>query len=531
MATQASDSIKQRSRTTTADELAVVAQRAQAFTNASGAAIAIGNSEELVCRARSGSSAPDVGTAMRVEGSFTGLCIQTGKELRCDDAETDTRVDTAALRSLGIRSLVVTPIKDEGKVIGVLAVFAPTPHAFTITHVAVLKTMADQIANLLQKERRSGVSDTPAVGAAGLRSAREESHVEAPVHAPKPAAPTPLPPVVIKPAGGSSAAVATAPARINGSGAPAVETLRPVAVATEIAPVPFPKREEKRESRKFEPKAETAPAPASRNSFAMLDAVAGEPERAKSGKLFLIGGIAVLIAAAVVTWKLVASHKASSSASQQPAQQTQPAPAPQPASTGAPASTTASSAPATTPATTTVATSNPKPTTPEKPESRKTESQKNDKQNKSTPAPATVELASAPSKISSSAPADQSADVAPSLSVGSSASPSLTSLAKPVGNSVPSVLTQSELVNAKSIRAVPAVYPEIAKARRISGTVVVRVLVSKEGKVTNPRFVSGPMVFRDAAFDAVKQWLFKPATLDGKPIEQETEITVKFNPS
>src|SRR5215472_8490168 len=209
MATQASDSIKQKSRLTTADELTVIVQRAQAFTNASGAAIAIGNSEEIVCRARSGSSAPDVGTSLRVEGSFTGICIQTGRELRCDDAETDTRVDTTAIRALGIRSMVVTPIKDEGKVVGVLAVFAPTPHAFTITHVAVLKTMADQISALLQKERHP----------------REEGHrIEAPlppapVAAPKPVAAAPVTPpaVVIKPA--------PAPLRAP---APAVSKVEPV---------------------------------------------------------------------------------------------------------------------------------------------------------------------------------------------------------------------------------------------------------------------------------------------------------------
>ena len=102
MATQPSDSAKQRSRSSPGDELAVIAQRAQAFTNASGAAIALseGIEDEIVCRARSGSSAPDIGASLRVEGSFTGLCIQTGKELRCDDAETDTRVDTAAIRAL-----------------------------------------------------------------------------------------------------------------------------------------------------------------------------------------------------------------------------------------------------------------------------------------------------------------------------------------------------------------------------------------------------------------------------------------------
>src|SRR5258708_11847906 len=158
MATQASDtSNKQRSRGASPDELAVVAQRAQAFTNASGVAIALseGNADEIVCRARSGSAAPEVGTALRVEGSFTGLCISSGKELRCDDCETDTPVDTAAIRALGIRSIVVTPLKEENPVIGGLAGFAPNPHPFTINHVALLKTMADQIAALLQRERPS----------------------------------------------------------------------------------------------------------------------------------------------------------------------------------------------------------------------------------------------------------------------------------------------------------------------------------------------------------------------------------------
>jgi len=90
-----------------------------------------------------------VGTALRVEGTFTGLCIQSGKELRCDDAETDTRVDKEAIRALDIRSMVAVPIKEEGRVVGALAAFAPAPRAFGITHVVVLKTMADQIADYL----------------------------------------------------------------------------------------------------------------------------------------------------------------------------------------------------------------------------------------------------------------------------------------------------------------------------------------------------------------------------------------------
>jgi GAF domain-containing protein len=156
MATQPSDTTKHRMLDASlAEELCVIAQRAQTFTGASAAAVAMydNGTGEIVCLARNGASAPEVGTAVS-PGSFTALCIQTGKELRCDDAETDPRVDTHAVRSMNIRSIVVIPVKDDKLVIGVLSVFAPVPHIFTITHVAVLKTMADQIATLARRRRR-----------------------------------------------------------------------------------------------------------------------------------------------------------------------------------------------------------------------------------------------------------------------------------------------------------------------------------------------------------------------------------------
>lgn len=523
MATQASDSIKQKPRITTADELAVVVQRAQAFTNATGAAIAIGTSEELVCRARSGSSAPDVGTSLRVEGSFTGICIQTGKELRCDDAETDTRVDTTAIRALGIRSMVVTPIKDEGKVVGVLAVFAPTPHAFTITHVAVLKTMADQIVAVLQRERRP----------------REDSHHEPLMAVPKTAvAATPLPPVVIRPSG---ATVAAAPARTNGSAAPAIEPARPVAIAPEVIhPIPFPKKEEKREPKHVDHRPESSPA--SKSSFAVLDAVAGEQHKAKGNKFLLTGLLAVVIIASGVVWMFARTHKSSPAAPpqavQQPPQNSTPAVQPSAAVTSnQPATTVPTAAPA---PSLTVVPDTSKTNASNKSESKKSEpSAKNEKPNKPAavpaPTPTTVALESGPSRIAQPASAEQTstpdAAVAPSLSVGNASSSELNSLARPVSSPAPAMVTQSDLVNAHAIRTVPAVYPEIAKIRRISGTVVVRVTVGKDGKVNNPKFISGPIIFRDSAFEAVQKWVFKPATLNGVPIEQDTEIKVLFHPA
>src|SRR5215831_7025261 len=277
MATQASDTANspasKKARGASPDDLAVVAQRAQAFTNASGVAIALseGNAAEIVCRARSGASAPEVGATLRVEGSFTGLCIQTGKELRCDDCETDTRVDTAAIRALGIRSMVVTPIREDSRVVGVLAAFAPTPHAFTITHIAVLKTMADQISVLLQKERRAreeGKEPEPARAAP-------------PVTMPKPVAAAPVvpPAVVVKPA--PPAPRASFPVVSK------VEPIKASAAVTEDvpAPLPLPKREEKRHENR-----EHRAVPSS------LESLAGEEKKSSSRNIIaaVVAGVVLI---------------------------------------------------------------------------------------------------------------------------------------------------------------------------------------------------------------------------------------------
>src|SRR5437763_723466 len=509
MATQPSDSAKQRPRSSPSDELAVIAQRAQAFTNASGAAIALseGTADEIVCRARSGSSAPDVGVTLRVEGSFTGLCIQSGKELRCDDAETDTRVDTAAIRALGIRSMVVTPVRDDNKVVGVLAVFAPTPHAFTITHVAVLKTMADQIAALLLKERR----------------AKDEAlHSEPVVTAPKPVQAAPPPPPVVIKSNGSGTAVAMAPARVPAS-APKPEPVR-AAVVEAPAPVPFPRREERR----VEVQGEAVAKP----RFDTVDA--GVEERKPGGNKFLVVGIAVVVAViAVASWLLLKKGKSSPSQSAPVASASNSTSAPQPGAAAAVvpnASSTSSVGAQAQPAGTTA--SNAKPGDEVKPDAKKPEQPKNaNDQGKPAPTPATVALStSGGSRISTTNAQQQPVqDVAPSFSAGGGGASTLSSLAKPVGGSTPAMMAQSEFIPAQVLHRVDAAYPAIAKARRLKGSITVKVTIGKDGKISNPRFVSGAPVFRDAAFDAVKQWQYKPAMLNGQPVEQETEITLKFN--
>jgi len=107
----------------------------------------------------------------------------------------------------------------------------------------------------------------------------------------------------------------------------------------------------------------------------------------------------------------------------------------------------------------------------------------------------------------------------------------ISNLARPVSSSAPSAaaIEQSQLEPLQLIRTGTPVYPAIARARNITGTVVVQGTVGKDGRVTNPQFISGPPVFKDAAFDAVRQYQFKPARLNGQPIEQVTQIRLNFH--
>jgi TonB family protein len=121
--------------------------------------------------------------------------------------------------------------------------------------------------------------------------------------------------------------------------------------------------------------------------------------------------------------------------------------------------------------------------------------------------------------------------VTPLLTVGGgNTAGALGSLAKPSASSTPSMISQSELEPLSVLKRVTPVYPAIAKVRRLNGSVIVEGVVGKDGKITNLKFVSGPPVFHDAAFDAVKQWVFKPAKLNGQAIEQSTQIRVDFKP-
>lgn len=90
----------------------------------------------------------------------------------------------------------------------------------------------------------------------------------------------------------------------------------------------------------------------------------------------------------------------------------------------------------------------------------------------------------------------------------------------------PSVSTgaQPELV-----RFVKPRYPEAARNQHIEGTVVLSAVVSKDGSVRGLRPVSGHPLLLEAAETAVRDWIYRPYQINGKPVDVDTEIVISFS--
>jgi protein TonB len=79
------------------------------------------------------------------------------------------------------------------------------------------------------------------------------------------------------------------------------------------------------------------------------------------------------------------------------------------------------------------------------------------------------------------------------------------------------------------INKVQPVYPPLARQTRISGTVRLHAIISKNGTVTSLEVLSGHPLLVRAAMDAVQQWRYKPTLLNGEPVEVDTTIDVIFS--
>ena len=89
-------------------------------------------------------------------------------------------------------------------------------------------------------------------------------------------------------------------------------------------------------------------------------------------------------------------------------------------------------------------------------------------------------------------------------------------------------MVEGAVQQAKLVRQQPPVYPAVARQDGITGVVVVKAVIAKDGTIKPVDVVSGHPLLAPAAIDAVRQWEYQPTLLNGDPVEVVTTVNVTF---
>jgi TonB family protein len=144
-----------------------VSEAARVLTAADGVAIAFRTKGAILCRARSGDLAPELGSYVNANSGISGECLRTASILVCEDARTDARVDNVVCERMGIRSIVVVPLRGPVGISGILEVFSKRVNAFGNREINCLRGFAEMAETAYEGERQAQLEVTRAA----LRSA------------------------------------------------------------------------------------------------------------------------------------------------------------------------------------------------------------------------------------------------------------------------------------------------------------------------------------------------------------------------
>ncbi|MFZ0798011.1 MAG: TonB family protein [Terriglobales bacterium] len=446
--------------------LGTITDVARQLTGASGAALAMWKEGAMVCRARTGDTAPVLGAQLSARTGISGECLRTGKIQHCRDTENDPLVDREVCRSLGLRSIAVLPIRSWRGINGILEVFSDKPAAFTEHHIALLQ----QLAVLAERARTSQPES------AWSATSKPPSEIEEPPSGVTPAYAligdvvlafrgTRSRPFVLGAIGVVSISLLAlaiwlgwrSPGRTDGKAHAVPPSATPASVSTttldvEISHPPASPTVLKANHggelvypSSLSPSNQKPSAESSVELASKVDAVAGEKTQADRGqdRSLSSGDIAA---------NVVITHRVPTSGSESTAG----------AHTDVLADASTSSEPPSIPVTV---------------------------------------VGQSPLKGVLSAKA------------------SLPGLALPVSRGV----SGGQLVH-----RVPPVYPAQARALHLEGTVMLAAVIMEDGTLRDVRVIEGEPLLAQSAADAVKLWRYKPYELDGKPVKNLIRIKVDF---
>ena len=497
-----------RPRESGEDALRRITEAALSATGASGAALALQESGTpaegiFVCVARAGEMAPPIGAKLDSRSGISGASLRTGEALRCEDTETDSRVDRQACRALGLRSLAIAPVKRSDAIVGILEVFSALPDAFTSRHLDVLRQLTelvlDDFEDAPEKENAptgniahsAETKSTPTLVSTARDLAMQDAAPEASV-----------PRVVAAEAAGS-----------------AVKQTVPV---VQPAQVDF--------------SATLAPNDVNIAAYMAAEEAAHGYGKNKPPFPALIGLACVLLAVVplFLVWRYMATQERKAASN--------------------PTFQSAAISPVSTPANTSLSLSTAKPSLEPntgKPDAGipagRAASAMQVVGTRSGRPPLTEASARDVVRRNSDIGGDNTGDVArpirivnsdrrtsdpeapPALNAPSESGQALTSLLN-----VPASLPQQPVAISQGVqggeleRRVEPLYPSQAKTLRQQGMVVLQAFVTETGVVRDVKILSGPPVLGQAAAQAVRQWKYKPFQLNGKPVAMETQVKVDF---
>jgi diguanylate cyclase (GGDEF)-like protein len=150
-----------------------VVKRTVNLVDADGAALEMAEGDEMVYRAAAGMAEGSLGLRLKRSHSLSGLCVAEGQALNCKDALLDPRCDRAACERLGLRAMVVVPLRHHGVTVGVLKAMSRQPGHFAERHLTLLKLVSELVAaamyfatryapgELFHKATHDGLTDLP----------------------------------------------------------------------------------------------------------------------------------------------------------------------------------------------------------------------------------------------------------------------------------------------------------------------------------------------------------------------------------
>jgi N-acetylmuramoyl-L-alanine amidase len=130
--------------------LQLICDRALAITGADGVMIALADGSDFLCRAAAGAVVAERGVRLTRESEFLAECLDSGLALRCDDSDTDSRVEFDLTKRLGALASVIVPLRGRHARLGVMQAFSKTPFAFSDGDIRSLDLFAELVLSALK---------------------------------------------------------------------------------------------------------------------------------------------------------------------------------------------------------------------------------------------------------------------------------------------------------------------------------------------------------------------------------------------